>query len=365
MSLYSALARPVIFRFDPEQAHHASIRLCHDLAWAAPALAPFFSFRDRSLETEVCGLRFANPVGLAAGYDKSGEAVRMLAAFGFGHLEIGSVSAEASDGNPKPRLWRLPQDRATIVHYGLPNDGAQVVAERLKRVKLPVPLGINLVKTNHGIEAPASTDDEIIADYVRSARLLKDTGQYLSLNLSCPNTETGRDFFADKEPIVRCLQALSEVGIQCPVFLKVSPLGGIAAIERVLEAADGFDLVSGFIFNLAPVKPDTLSTPPPVWQNLPGAVSGPPCEPLMNACIKELYRRMDRDRYRIIGAGGVGSAEQAYEKIKLGASLVQLLTAMVYEGPGIVKRINRELARLLRADGFESVGEAVGCGNSA
>jgi dihydroorotate dehydrogenase (fumarate)/dihydroorotate dehydrogenase len=307
---------------------------------------------------------FANPVGLAAGFDKSGTAIRALAGLGFGFVEIGSISAEPSAGNPKPRLFRLPADRATVVHYGLPNDGAVAVAARLAGVRLPVPLGINLVKSNLGIDAPPDSDEAIIDDYVRSARLLAPRADYLTLNLSCPNTETGRNFFEEKARIARCLAALSDVGIACPVFLKVSPLGGVGAIETVLEAAEPYRLVSGFIFNLPSVKPEGMATPRAVWQAMPGAISGKPAAALADAMIAELYRRMDRGRYAIIGAGGVFTAEDAYAKIRLGASLVQVLTALVYEGPAVVRRINRGLARLLARDGFATVGEAVGSGNS-
>ena len=136
---------------------------------------------------------------------------------GFGHLEIGSVSADASTGNPKPRLWRLPEDQAVIVNYGLPNDGAENVAKRLSAKKLPIPLGINIVKTNRGIDAPAESEDEIITDYVRSVRTLKDCADYLCLNLSCPNTATGRDFFTDRKNTIRLMAALRELDIRCPV----------------------------------------------------------------------------------------------------------------------------------------------------
>jgi len=360
MSLYSALLRPLLFRLDAERAHHASIAFGQAFGWSHSLVAPLFTVRDPRLATSLGGLPLVNPVGLAAGYDKSGDAVRFLSSLGFGFLEIGSVSAEPSLGNPRPRLWRLPEDEAIVVHYGLPNDGARTIALKLAGERLPVPLGVNLVKTNKGLGAPPDSDEEIIGDYVRSTRFFADVATYLTYNLSCPNTETGRDFFAEKQNVTLLLAALSLLKIRRPVFLKISPLGGVAHIEDVLEAAEPFDFVSGFIFNLPPTKPDTIRTAREVWKDWPGAVSGPPVRALMDTCIAETYRRMDRERYQIIGAGGISSGEDAYAKIRLGASAVQVLTALVYRGPGVVARINRELARLLARDGVAGVGEAVG-----
>ena len=368
MGIYSRVLRPLLFCFDAERTHGGAIRAARIAGALLPVrklLSAFYGFSDPRLETEVCGIRFQNPIGLAAGYDKDGLAVRCLSSLGFGHLEIGSISCCSSEGNPKPRLFRLPLDRAIVVHYGLPSEGADVIAARLRKVRLPVPLGINIVKTNRGMNAPPESDDAIIDDYVYSASMLKDLGNYLSLNLSCPNTETGRDFFADRHHIVRLLTALSELDIRCPLFLKASPLGGVRAIDTLLEAVEGIDLVSGFIFNLAPGKPDELLTPGHIVDAMPGAVAGKPVEGQLNTCIREMYRRMDRSRYRIIGSGGIFSAEDAYLKIRLGASMVQLLTAMIYEGPGVAKNINQGLCGLLERDGFASISEAVGTGNDA
>lgn len=365
MALYRHLVRPLLFRLDAERAHQGAIALGARLGWTAGAMRALTAVDDPRLRTTVAGLDFANPIGLAAGFDKSGTAVAALAGLGFGFLEIGSVSAEPSSGNPKPRLFRLPDDRAIVVHYGLPNDGAATVAARLVGRHLPVPLGINLVKTNRGIDAPPEGAAAIIDDYRRSARRLAPHADYLTLNLSCPNTETGRNFFEEKAHIARCLAALADLGIACPVFLKISPLGGVAAIETALEAAEPFEFVSGFIFNLPSVKPEGLATPRAIWQTMPGAVSGRPAAALADTMIAELYRRMDRRRYAIIGAGGVFAAADAYAKIRLGASLVQLLTALAYEGPGVVRRINLGLASLLARDGFRTVADAVGSGNDA
>lgn len=360
MTIYSTLLRPLAFQLDPETAHHLAINAGAGLGWAAGAMRAVTQIDDHRLYTRVAGLNFPTPIGLAAGFDKSGTAVRALAGLGFGSIEIGSISVDPSSGNPKPRLWRLPDDEAIVVHYGLPNDGANIIAKRLAQTTLPVPLGINLVVTNRGLGAPPLTADRIIDEYVHAARILAPRADYLMLNLSCPNTVDGRDFFADAAHLDACLTALGETRPTVPVFLKVSPLGGIEAIERVLAAADGRDFISGFMFNLAPVKPDAMRTPEAVWHGMPGAVSGPPAAPLADACIREMFRRMDRKRHVLIGAGGVSTAEGAYAKIRLGASLVQLLTALVYRGPGVVRTITAGLAQLLERDGFNNVADAVG-----
>jgi dihydroorotate dehydrogenase (fumarate)/dihydroorotate dehydrogenase len=358
--LYRSLVRPLAFRFDAERVHHLAIGLGAKAGWLAPALRAVAAVDEPVLRSRIAGLSFPNPVGLAAGFDKSGTAIEALAGLGFGHVEIGSISVDPSQGNPKPRLFRLPDDRAIVVHYGLPNDGAAAIAQRLAGLRLPVPLGINLVKTNRGLGAPPDSAQQIVSEYVEAARVLAPRADYLMLNLSCPNTEDGRDFFADRSHLDDTLTALGEIELRVPVFLKVSPLGGIPAIEQVLAAADGHPFVRGFMFNLSPVKPSTLRSPESVWRTMPGAVSGPPSAALADTCIRELYRRMDKRRYAIVGAGGVSSAEDAYAKIRIGASLVQLLTALVYEGPGVVRRIVGGLARLLERDGVKRVADAVG-----
>lgn len=361
--IYERVVRPLLFRCDPEWVHDHAIKASQFAGAIGPlraAVARCCTFADSRLETEVAGIRFANPVGLAAGYDKSGKAIPMMAAMGFGFIEIGSVSADFSAGNPRPRLWRLPEDRAICVHYGLPNDGAVAVARRLTGKRFPVPLGINIVKTNRGIDAPPDSEAAVFDDYVRSVTRLKDCGDYLCLNLSCPNTEYGRDFFSIPGKVAELLSMLDAMDIRRPVFLKLSPLGGVAAIERVLEEVAPFRLVSGFLFNLPPSKPPGLRTPRAVWESMPGAVAGEPARDPLDESLLELYRRMDRSRYRLMATGGIFSAEDAYQKIRRGASLVQLMTGLIYEGPALLPRINRGLCRLLDRDGFKNIAEAVG-----
>jgi len=360
MNAYESLIRPLLFRIDAEWMHESAIWSGYFLG-KSQAFTKFLTDRyrinDPRLETSLCGIRFPNPVGLAAGYDKNGLALDFMAALGFGFLEIGSVSARPSKGNPRPRLFRLPLDRAIVVYYGLPNEGAEIIAKRLEGKELSVPFGINIVKTNCLCAEP---DDAIIEDYIRSVLLLKDIPDYLVLNLSCPNTEMGRDFFSDRAQLVRLLNRIKEFNLSRPLFLKVSPLGGIASLESMLEAVDAFPYLSGFIFNLPPGKPVPLRSPAEMVQEMPGAVSGKPVENMINEAIHELYKRMDRKRYCIIGVGGIFTAEDAYKKIRLGASLVQILTGLIYQGPGCVRAINKGLLHLLERDGFSHISEAVG-----
>jgi dihydroorotate dehydrogenase (fumarate)/dihydroorotate dehydrogenase len=363
--IYQRILRPILFRCDAEWIHDRAIgvsRVCGSIRLLRSLIGLCCNYSDQRLASDVAGLRFPNPIGLAAGWDKSGRAIRMMPALGFGFVEIGSVSADPSEGNPRPRLWRLPADQAICVHYGLPNDGAAAVAARLAGAQLPVPLGINIVKTNRGMNAPADTAEAVYDDYVRSAAALKDAGDYLCLNLSCPNTECGRDFFSIPGRLAELLSRLEDLQLACPVFLKVSPVGGVAAIEQLLEAVDPFSGVSGFMFNLPPGKPDGLRTPRSAWESLPGAVAGKPAQTPLDDRLRELYQRMDRARFRLMASGGVFSAEDAYRKIRLGASLVQLMTGLVYEGPGLIARINRGLVQLLERDGFAHITEAVGTG---
>ena len=367
MSVYKHIFRPLLFKIDPEKIHNFSIGMGEKLGHCKPfisALNKFYNVKDQKLESTVSGIKFKNPIGLAAGYDKSGQAIPFLESLGFSHTEIGSISARSSVGNPKPRLFRLPEDEALVVHYGLQNDGAEVIKDRLEKKNHRFPLGVNIVKTNRGIGAPADSEEDILNDYRISTELLKSQADYLTFNMSCPNTEMGRDYFVDKKHIERFLNMLSEVEINCPVFLKISPVGGVENIEKYLEAVDGFDFISGFIFNLPPGKMVPLKTSEKVWGKMPGAISGKPVESLINYSVGEMYKRMDRSKYSIIGAGGISTAEDAFTKIKLGASLVQLLTSMIYNGPSVVKKINIDLIQLLELDGFKNISEAIGTAHS-
>ena len=257
--------RPVLFRLDPERAHDLTVRAA-ELASRSRLLCRAVARLDSDprLAVEVAGLRFRTPVGLAAGFDKSARAVPLLSVLGFGHVEIGSVSADPSAGNPRPRLARLPDERAIAVAYGVPNDGAERVAARLDGRRPPVPVGINVVSTNRGAASAVESDEAVIGDYVASVARLQDYGDYVCLNLSCPNTRDGRGFFADRSRLRALLDALAESGMRRPLFIKVAPFTDAREVDSLLEAVDAAPFVAGFSVNLPPgTRPD-----------VPGAISG-------------------------------------------------------------------------------------------
>ncbi|MSU50243.1 MAG: quinone-dependent dihydroorotate dehydrogenase [Opitutus sp.] len=363
-AIYKAAIKPVLFRFDPERAHHIAQQWCA-LAGrvpGAPALARAgLSTSDAGLRQTIAGVEFANPVGLAAGFDKNGQAVRLLGSLDFGHVEIGSVSAFPSGGNPRPRLFRAPAERAIIVNYGVPNEGAEAVAARLAASTCPVPLGVNLVKTNDA--ARPDSAEEVLADYASAFARLQPFASYINLNLSCPNSAKDRDFFDDPDRIGALLDRIARTPPNVPVFLKLKPARDASILRDIVGIADRHSYVAGFGINLPAGKPAELDfrMPRGHWLKYPGAVSGRPVEHFINANLRMLSEIIGPgSRYRLFAAGGVFTAEDAYRKIRLGASLVQLYTALIYEGPGIVKTILRGLSRLLHQDGFSQVSDAVG-----
>lgn len=383
MSLYP-LIRPLLFRLDPEWIHRATLAAVGRMGRMPPVrglLQGLFAVDDPRLRVEAGGLAFPNPVGLAAGFDKNGVAMEGLASAGFGFVEVGSVSAHPSEGNPgRPRLFRVPEDEAIVVNYGVPNDGAEAVARRFASARPrqsrgspvqlgqpqpsrpPVPLGINLVETNTG--RPAGVE-EVVEELVAAMRPFLGLADYATLNLNCPNTTSGRSPFDDPGTLGKLLSGYAGYDAMPPTFLKVVPTTDPATIERTLAAMDPFPFVKGIVFGLPTGKPYTsLKTPPQVLDRMPGTLCGRPTRALIDASIQSWYPRMDRDRHVIVGTGGIFTAEDVYRKIRLGATLVQVYTALVYHGPALVKRINRGLCRLMVRDGLDRITDAVGVDNS-
>ena len=340
------IARPALFALDPERAHRLTIAA---LA-AAPALPPA---RPGPLAIEIAGLRFPNPVGLAAGFDKDAEVPDAALGLGFGFVEVGSVTPQPQAGNPRPRLFRLAEDRAVINRMGFNNGGAAVVVERLTRRRArPGIVGVN-------IGANKDSADRIF-DYATMARAMTPLASYLAVNVSSPNTP-GLRALQDPGALRELLGAVADARAEKfgnggpPIFLKLAPdlePADIDAIARIaVEARLGALIVSN----------TTIARPPLRSRHAgeTGGLSGAPLRDLALARLRD-FRSATGGAVPLVGVGGIASADDAWARIRAGASLVQLYSALVFEGPGLARRIVRGLERLMRRDGFTSIAEAIG-----
>ncbi|WP_418283198.1 quinone-dependent dihydroorotate dehydrogenase [Halorubrum sp. DTA98] len=348
MSAYDLL-KPALFSLPPETAHNATHRLLRAVQGTPVqnALRRRYVVSDPRLEIEAFGRSFPTPVGVAAGFDKNAEVPRALAALGFGHVEVGGVTAERQPGNPRPRMFRLREDEALINRMGFNNHGADAVGERLDREPLPdVPVGINVGKSK------STPLDEAAGDYLYTYERVADAGDYFAVNVSSPNTPGLREL-QNREALTEILGTLADAGAS-PLLVKLSPDLATAAIEDALAVVDDLDLDGVIATNTTTSRPESLKSPERAER---GGLSGKPIEETATGLVRFVAERTD---VPVIGVGGVSDAEGAYEKIRAGASLVQLYTGLVYEGPGLARDINEELLDLLDRDGFSSVEEAVG-----
>lgn len=335
------LLRPALFALDPEDAHRLSLVALKRAP--LPRLAP-----DPALRTQVAGLAFPGPVGLAAGYDKNGEASDALLRLGFGFVEVGSVTPRPQAGNPRPRLFRLAQDRAVINRMGFNNEGLEVVHARLaKRARRGV-LGAN-------VGANKDSADRV-ADYVLGIRTMADVADYLTINVSSPNTPGLRDLQGEEE-LEALLSAVAAARLPGgpPIFLKVAPDLDEEAPERIVAAVRRHGL-DGIIVSNTTISRPTLHSKD---AGEAGGLSGAPLKALALARLKQ-FHRASGGAPPLVGVGGIETAEDAWQRIRAGASLVQLYSAMVYEGPLLAHRINRGLLACMKRDGFATIAAAVG-----
>lgn len=338
--------RPLLFQLDAETAHRLAIRA---LALARNASS---SFGDSALQQSLWGRSFPNPLGLAAGFDKNAEAYCGALGLGFGFVEIGSVTPRPQAGNPRPRLFRLVRDRAVINRMGFNNDGMARVAERLRRRNRKAGIvGVNLGKNKE--------TEDAAADYELGVATLGILADYLVINVSSPNTP-GLRALQGKAPLAalvdRVRVARDALPERPPLLLKIAP--DLTAEDRVdiAEVALVHGLDGLIISNTTITRPDHLA---PTFAREAGGLSGAPLFALSTALLRDMYR-LTAGKLPLIGVGGIASAAEAYAKIRAGASLVQLYSALVYEGPGLPARIVAELPGLLARDGFKNIGEAVG-----
>ncbi|WP_255198251.1 quinone-dependent dihydroorotate dehydrogenase [Halorarius litoreus] len=342
------LAKPLLFSLPAETAHglgHTALRLAQDTP-VESLLRDRFVVADPRLETEAFGQTFPNPVGVAAGFDKNAEVPNALAALGFGHVEVGGVTAEAQQGNPRPRMFRLREDEAIVNRMGFNNHGADVIGERLADVDCPVPVGVNIGKSK---SAPLDSAED---DYLYTYERVREGGDYFVVNVSSPNTPGLREL-QNREALERILGTLQDAGA-APLLVKFSPNLPEPAIEEALGVVDDLGLDGVIATNTSTDRPDSLRSKNAAEE---GGLSGKPIEDIATGMVRFVAERTD---VPVVGVGGISDAEGAYEKIRNGASVVQLYTGLVYEGPTLARDINQGLLRLLERDGFESVDEAVG-----
>jgi dihydroorotate dehydrogenase len=336
------LLRPLIFRLDAERAHLLSLAA---LAQAPRRTPPRF---DARLETRVAGLDFPSPIGLAAGYDKDARVPDAMLGMGFGFVEVGTLTPRPQQGNPQPRLFRLVEDHAVINRMGFNNGGQDAAFARLAGRKRQGIVGVN-------VGANKDAEDRI-ADYAAGVRMMAPVADYLTINVSSPNTPGLRalqEAAALDELLAGVMEARGEAGP--PIFLKVAPdleLNDIHAVSRVVIDRKVDALI---------VANTTISRPP-LSSHLAGEQGGLSGEPLRPLALQRLrdFRHATGGEVPLIAAGGIASAQDAYARIRAGASLVQLYSALVYQGPGLAKRIAKGLIPLLDRDGYASIGEAVG-----
>ncbi len=367
MSAYTSLIRPLLFAFAPETAHHVAMRSLR-LGMRLPHVQTFtrelLRLKHPMLRQRLFGLDFMNPVGLAAGFDKNAHAIKELAALGFSHIEAGTVTALGQLGNPQPRSFRLPADKSLINRMGFNNDGCAVVARRLAadydmasgQRRPPCILGINIGKSK--LAEPEQTVD----DHLQSVEALSPYADYMVVNVSCPNVEgvTALQSSKNLEPLLAAVRKrLRELAPQCRMLVKVAPDLSAAhmadAVSIIIE--NGAD---GIIATNTSTKRDGLRTNQQRIDLIgKGGLSGQAIRAQSTAALANLARLVDQ-RLPIIGVGGIDSADAAWEKIVHGASLVQVYTGFIYQGPLLVRAINRGLVVRLKQAGLRHVREAVG-----
>lgn len=348
MRLYE-LAKPALFSLPPETAHHVVLRLLQTVQRtpAKRALRRTTVVDDERLRVRAFGCAFPNPVGVAAGFDKNARVPTALAALGFGHVEVGGVTAERQSGNPRPRLFRLPEDKALVNRMGFNNDGADEIGARLDEQLLPeVPVGVNIGKSK------STPLDDAPADYLYTFECVADAGDYFVVNVSSPNTP-GLRSLQNREALEGILGRLRDAGAD-PLLVKFSPDLPRPAVEEALGVVDDLALDGVIATNTTTARPETLRNHNRAES---GGLSGKPLEETATSLVRFIAERTD---VPVVGVGGIFDAEGAYRKIRNGASVVQLYTGLIYEGPGVARDINEGLLDLLDRDGFDSIADAVG-----
>ncbi len=343
-----SILKPFLFNLDPEAAHDLAIKSLK----FNPLPGKMFSVKDeRMLEIDLLGKTFPNPIGLAAGFDKSAEAYNSLFKLGFGFIEIGTVTPLKQFGNPKPRIFRLQNDNALINRLGFNNDGIEVIKKRIQSEAKNGILGINI--------GPNKETKDQKNDFCVGIKNFFDMADYITINISSPNTEGLRDFH-DKEKLKDLLSELDKIKkinkTNIPLLIKVSPDIKDSEIPDIIDVALKNNISAIILTNTTNTNRDNLKDKS---KNEAGGLSGEPLQKISTDMIKKFYKYLE-GKIPIIGVGGVNSGKSAYEKIIAGASLLQLYTGFVYRGPAAAKEIKKELIQILKSEGIKNIKEAIG-----
>lgn len=362
--MYQYLIKHIFFLIDPEIIHNFMVG-CGSFLGRFPFPKAILKFllavKNPRLEQKIDGISFLNPIGLAAGFDYNANLTQILGSVGFGFQSVGTITNFPYEGNPPPMLGRLPKSRSLMVNKGYKNIGARKIIEKLQGLNFEIPVGISIGRTNIRTK---TTQKQSVEDVVNAFILFEESGiknSYYELNISCPNLYGNISFYPSKN-LEELLSVLEKINIKKSVFIKMPIEKTDEDTLAMLKAIAKFKFVKGIIFgNLQKNRKDPSLDPEEVKKFHVGNFSGKPCEQRSNELIKLAYDHFEK-RFVIIGCGGVFSAQDAYRKIKLGASLVQLITGIIYKGPTLISRINLELVELLHKDGYKNIREAVGKG---
>ena len=340
--MYKSLIRPILFKIDPEKVHHlivSTLKIGFKIPGCSYLISKLFNYKNTNLEREVFGLKFSNPIGLAAGFDKNAHVYKEFASFGFSFIEIGTVTPKPQLGNDKPRIFRIPKDKALINRMGFNNLGVDAAVEKLKSRKSGIIIGGNIGKNT------ATPNEKAIEDYDYCFRKLYDSVDYFVVNVSCPNiTDLGK--LQDRDSLGAILQRLVEIRsvqpIRKPILLKVSPDLNMNQVDDTIDISreTGID---GFVVTNTTITRNNLTlTPSEIEKIGRGGLSGAAITKRSTELIKYISDKTNRTM-PIIGVGGIMSVQDAMDKLNAGASLIQIYTGFIYEGPAIVKKINRAL----------------------
>jgi len=361
--IYKKLLAKIFFRIEPEAIHESMVKFGEQLG-KSKNIKKFFSTRlaieDRSLRQTIVGIKFVNPVGLAAGFDFEARLSQILPSLGFGFETVGTITNFEYEGNTRPMLARLPKSKAIMVNKGFKNLGAKKTIEKLEKLSFKIPVGISIGRSNN---PKCNTQEKSVSDIVKTFKLFEQSGvksSYYELNISCPNLHGNITFYPPNELDI-LLSKIDKLRLKKPVFVKMPPEKSNEKVMEMLKIIEQHSPKGVIFTNITKDRSNKLLNRKEL-EGLPdgiGSFSGKPTEKRANELIKLAYKNFGKSLV-VIGCGGVFSARDAYEKIKLGASLIQLITGMIYEGPQLISQINSELIDLIKKDGFKNISEAIG-----